>query len=295
MASGVNFFTGLSNLYSSIRGTNGKPDGLLAGLVAGTDQSAQFGAPKLSPHQWIPDSELGKTIVWDFRTYPHGPASSSGTTDGLINSDWFTTLTNSGTNTQLGTAAGYEGKTLSTTGATSGNQNAYINTMGFKSVTNRVAVMYGEFFMPDPNVNAYDFYFGFGNKQADPAGTQFTDGAWIQGVTAAGAIIFGGKTRTASGTASSITLGSAAAATIASGVPRTIQMAVVLRGQAGADFWVRDPSISTNAWSVTTSALTPPAATVVLRPHMVDYTRTANVNAINIGQCYCSYLRNPVF
>lgn len=201
-------------------------------------------------------------------------------TDGATSDNangWFQTLTNSGTIALGSTQAGYEGMPISTTGASSGNQNAFIATLGLKYTPARTAIFIAKLYVADPNANAYSFFFGWGNKQADPNGTLFTDGAWIKGTTASGAIAFTGNSRSASGaTATTATLG-----TIASGVPRTVELAVIMSNGV-MSFATHDPTLTTNPWSIL-STTTIPAATVLLRPHFVHYTNTANTNAIQIG------------
>lgn len=305
MASGVNFYSGLINLFSSIRGTNGKPDGLLAGLMAGTDQSAQFGAPKFSPHQYIPDSFLCHNVTFDRFVYPMGPGENwnittdgggtGGSATGGNGAGWFTTLTG-GTIAQTSAQAGYVGKTV-LGGSATPTTISMIHTKSVLPVAKQLIMMYGRFFFTDPNLTSgWSFQFGFGNKTADPITTPFTDGTWIQGSTSAGAVIFAGK-NAASSLISTTVLAPAAAATIASGVPRSIEMAVCIQGSGATavqEFWVRDPTLATNTWSRTavTNANGP---IVALRPHIAFLSGSANAKAVQCGTCYIAAMQPTTF
>lgn len=235
-----------------------------------------------------PGDNFNSIDQWNFEidkcsVVADGSTSADGT------NKWFQTLTNSGTATMTSTQAGYEGMPVSTTGSGSGNQNAYIATQGFKAASGRQALMYGKFFFADPNVHAYSFWFGLGNKQVDPNGTIFTDGLWIQGKTASGAIAFTGNSVQASGAiATTSTLG-----TIASGVPRSVEMAVAI-SQGLCVFVTHDPTLATNPWVILQTA-TLPASTVTLRPHFVHYTNAAFTNAVQIGSIVYAYNKLPTY
>lgn len=217
--------------------------------------------------------------------------AQGGTTDGTT-SEIFETLTNSGTFTATSTQAGYEGEAVSTTGAGSGNQNAFIGTPGFSVDTGQYAVCYAAFYVPDPNVHAYSFWFGLFNKQADPSGTGPTDGAWITGATAAGAIAFVGKSANNSTVSTSATLG-----TIALGVPRSVELAIAISENNKIQFATRDPSVVTNPWIIINNAAgdNMPRSTVTLRPHLVHYTNTANANAWQIRDFAYAWYRPQAF
>ena len=283
------FFTGIRGAYKSAVSLTNQASGPTSNLglaVGGANDKTN------SPFAYFPvdlHSAMNEMTVGSMGD-PMAIVCRGGATDGTA-SEWFQTLTNSGTITNLGTQAGYQGLPLSTTGASSGNQNAYIATPSFFPTTGKYAVMYGRFYFADPNVHAYSFAFGFGNKQADPIGTAFTDGSWVQGSTSSGAIAFVGKTRTASGTATT----TATVGTIASGVPRSVELAVVMVGQGTSYFLTRDPTVATNAWSVVSTALTPAAGTVLMRPHFVHYCNTGNTNAVHIGMLGYWFERNLAF
>jgi hypothetical protein len=236
-------------------------------LVGNNAVDGAGGSGKTSPWFYFPDTPYGLADNFvhslDEKALPR-----YNTTDGVA--EWFATLTNSGVLRNDSAQAGYEGLAKSVTGAASGNQNALIATPGFLSVANHIAVCYTRMYLPNPNAAAYDFYFGFGNKQADPAGTPFTDGAWIQGVTGSGKIDFVGKTNDNTGAATTATLG-----TIASGTARSVELAVVLIGQTRAEFWTRDPSAAANNWVKINATTKLPRNSVILRPHLAIYTRTA--------------------
>lgn len=267
----------------------GGPDGIFTMLrtIAGNNCKAT-GVPAgaIHPGLYCAETHVGKEYNWRYNYDEAFFVKEQVTTDGAAGGRCFTTLTNSGTSTLLSTQAGMEGLVLSTTGASSGNQNAWIATDGGFSTTNRI--MWGTFRLraPDPNVAAYDFWMGLFNKQANPGGTAPTDGAWFKCVTSAGAIAVIGQMGKASTTASTATL-----VTIASGVPQSLELLVVLQGQVGADFYFRTPSVAptfanSDKWvfgASLSAAANLPTNNVILRPHLVHYTRTAATHAINLG------------
>ena len=130
--------------------------------------------------------------------------------------------------------------------------------------------MVGSCSFPAQTGHLSSIYFGFGNKQADPKNTAFTDGAWLEGVGSGTTCQFTTKTRSASGTATTTALSSGGL--LAAATATSIQLGVVLVGQVGAYFYVRDPSTASNPWVLGASVTaTLPAATVLLRPHFVHY------------------------
>lgn len=260
------------------QGRVGGPDGLSDFVIEGDNYAAnKAGSSALNPFYYYPRGQMARRNGWYVSDDPLGPMTRGSTSaDGTA--EWFQTLTNSGTNTLTSAVVGYEGAIVSTTGATSTNQNSYVGTRSHFSTTGRIAVLAGRFYFPDPVTNAFAFHFGYGNKQVAPDATQFTDGAWFEGVHSANTLTITGRTRKASGTASN----SATITTIASGVPRSVELAVVMIGQTRADFFYRDPSVATNPWVKTTYSSTEmPAATVLQRPHIAMTTKAASVRVLN--------------
>lgn len=266
------FVTGTRGGYSSHVGHArvGIADGRSSMVVEGDNYGAgKGGNAAASPLAYVPASLAALFESWHFSHDPVGIVSCGGSTDGTAN-EWFQTLTNSGTITTLATAAGMEGNCLSTTGATNGNQNAFIATPSHKSTTNRIAVMMGNFIFPAQTGHLSSIYFGFGNKQADPKGTAFTDGCWFEGVGSGTTCQFTTKTRSASGTATTTAL--ASGGLLAAATATSIQLALVMIGQVRTLFYLRDPSTATNPWVLGANVTTTlPAATVLLRPHFVHY------------------------
>lgn len=266
------FLTGARGSYSTqigqsrVAGPLGSGD--LGKILVGGNANANVGGTGIdSPWQYLPNNPFA---LADNFTYSLDELSviRNNTTDG--NAEWYSVLTNSGTITMLSAQAGFSGLLLSTSGATNGNQNAFVACPGFLPVTNRISVMYGRFAFPAQSGHLSSIYFGFGNKQADPKGTQFTDGAWLEAVGSGTTAVFAGKTREASGTASTTTL--SGFKTLAAGAITSIELAVVMIGQTRVEFWTRDPSTATNTWTKDTYSSTElPAATVVMRPHFVHY------------------------
>lgn len=284
----------LKTIRSSVRGVRGAPDGLLHQMVAGnnapnSETGSVAAGGQNGPLQYLPDSDLGK--AWTWNTFGIGDDLSiirNSTTDG--NAEWAALNVGAlGTITLLGTQAGYEGRVLNTPSATSGRANSLIHSLGGLSVANKVSWCFVECYLTDPNVanGAWDIYFGWFNKQADPAGTAPTDGCFWSGINSAGTVAFKGNT-----TGNSTPTASATQFSQAAGTAQSIQLGVVIHGQASADFWWRLPGTGTNTWNKLNQTTNMPRNTIVLRPHLVMYARgTGGSAAMHIDKCMGGQMR----
>ena len=267
------------------RGAGEDGTGEMLRTVVGDNTTLNTGTTDL-PNFFLPETVMALINGWrGASAWDAGDIVQQGnTTDG--NSKWFNTLTGTGTVVNTSTQAGYEGCPLGTTGSTTGNQNAHIGVLGGLATTNRIFVYKQRVYFPDPNVTAYDVLGGWFNKQVNPGtgGTAPTDGAWISGITAGGSMPLLGNMSNNSTNAQT-----AALATIASGVPRSLEICTVLQGGpggggnnvGGVDFYIRDPSSAANKWSNAVSlsaSANVPRSTIVLRPHWVYYTRKVSTS-----------------
>ncbi len=188
---------GLRRSYLSGNLSRSHPGRAIAGELGGT----VYGVGVNGPKAYFPTEEFldDFTVLNDpFSLVSAGSASADGT------NDWFWTLT-SGTFTLTSSVAGFVGKIAMLTNSTT--TISAIATAGFKSIANAAAnggrwsAIMCKVNFPNPTTNDWKFYLGFGNKQVDPATTQFTDGTWIECATAASKQ-FNLRVRSASGTAS---------------------------------------------------------------------------------------------
>ena len=257
-----------------------------AGLPGDADNTLFGNAEVNSPFQYL--EAFPQVYPGYYYKNQQGVVADGGTTDGTACAV-FNTL-NSGTVVNTSAQAGYEGMGLITTAASATAVTSIWNA-GALFTAGRRGVMIGRAYFPDPNTEAYEWYMGFGNKQANPHGTAFTDGAWIQGVTATSAIQFNGKTRNNSGTATTTALTNFI---LASGAPQSFWYAVCLVGGATAapsraEFWMMDPTgvIASGNWTKFTYSTYAnlPRTTVLLRPHHSLYnTYSGSVGAIALQQ-----------
>ena len=229
------------------------------------------------------------------------------TTDGALPGKFFETLTNSGTATLTSATAGYEGQMLSTTGAASGNTNSWIGYDAGLPVAGRLFWGTIALFLPDPNVAAYDIWFGVFNKQAAPGTTAPTDGAWFKGTVAASTLTVIGQMANNSTTASTATL-----FTVGTGVTTSIELGFVYQGglggtvAGGVDFYTRKPAaaptfVAADQYNWTpvggislNAAVNCPRATIVLRPTFAHITRTAATHALNGEGMLCGIQNQPL-
>ena len=272
----------------------GGPDGLggMRLTVVGDNALAGVGGSGLlSPDTFLAETLEGRERNWRYNFNPRAFVQEAATTDGAVSGTYFESLTNSGTATLTSAGTGINGAVLSTTGATSGNTNSWCGVDAFTPITNRIAWCTINLQLADPNVNAYDFWFGFMNKPgtASPP-TAPVDGAYFKCLTAAGAITIKGGMSKGSTEALTATL-----TTIASGVPQSIELGMLFQGQVGADFFYRIPTtaptfVGSEKWvygGSLSAAANLPTTTGILRPTFQHITRTANTNAMNLeSMCY---------
>jgi hypothetical protein len=265
---------GLRHTYQTANLSRVHPGRVVAGSPAGMGElgGSVYGTGLNGPHGWFPTEDY----LDDFLTY-YKPVDGT-VSDGSASADgtqtWFWTL-NSGTVALGSTVAGFLGMPIATTAASS-TAVTQIATAAFLSTANAAANggkwagMTVRVNLPNPTTANYGLYFGFGNKQAAPQTTQFTDGTWIELVTAA-SLQFNGRVRKSSGSASTTALTGflqpAAAA-------RSWDLGVVMIGQTKNIFFIRDASATTPANSGNWFPISPatdtiwPSNAVTLRPHL---------------------------
>lgn len=280
----------------------GGPDGLGSmGLTIVGDNAiaGEGGSGQVSPFQFLAETAYGREEGWKYNFNPKAFVSQAATTDGAVGGEYFEVLTNSGTATLTSTGTGMQGAVLSTTGASSGNTNSWLGVDGFTPIANKLAWCTIRLQVADPNVNAYDFWFGLVNKPgtASPP-TAPVDGVYFKCLTAAGSILVKGGSSKGSTEALTGTL-----ATIASGVPQSIELGLIFDGQVGVDFYTRVPTtaptfVGTEKWvyggSLSASANWP-TTTATLRPMFQHITRTGNTNAMTLESMRYAFERPLVF
>jgi hypothetical protein len=255
---------GLRHSYVSGNYSRSHPGRVVPGELGGTVYGASINGPKaFFPTEDNLDDFSG--TISPYGLVSAGSASADGTTE------WFWTL-NSGTFLLSSTTAGFEGKIAGLTNSTT--TTSAIHTQSFKSIANAAAnggrwsAMMIKCNFPNPTTHNFSFNFGFGNKQVDPITSQYTDGTWIEVITAT-SLQFNGRVRHASGTASTTTLTNFL---MPANAAISFELGVVQIGQTKNIFFMRDMSATTPINSGNWAQFSPatdtvwPAPTVELRP-----------------------------
>jgi hypothetical protein len=216
-------------------------------------------------------------------------------TDAAEGYRWFFTGANSGSVTGASAQAGYEGFAASVTGGTTSNTNSWISYDAGLFTTGRIFWCEQSIYMPIQIVTTglYDIWLGIFNKQAAPAGTAPTDGAYFTLLSAAGTTT---TTMTGNMVSNSGTVAQTAPLVIPAAAT-SIVLGMVYQAGVGAEFYYRLPSnLATGTTGLfgasdstaftqlgfisTVSAL--PRSTVIMRPTMAHVQRGSGAHTLNM-------------